>query len=383
MKVTQIAIGRFHHFHLARQLNRFGLLNEIWTGYPSFKLKDESGIERNQIKTFPWLHTLYMAKGRFGLGNFDYLDKELAWYAKESLDKKVARNLKEPVNLIALSGNGLHAGSKVKQLGGNYICDRGSAHIEFQNSILHEEYNRFGLKFKGIDSRVVNKELEEYTTADFITVPSEFSKKSFLKFGIPENKLVKIPYGANLDRFKPLDRPDINKFTILFVGNLSIQKGVIDLLTAFNLFEHPNKELIIVGSLSLEIKEYFSKINLTNIKIKGNISNNQLPYIYSKANVFVLPSIQEGFGMVIGEAMACGCPIIASENTGGSDLFTDGIEGFIVPIRTPQAIADKLQLLADNPILREEMSIAALNRVKLLGGWNEYGIQFANFIKSI
>jgi glycosyltransferase involved in cell wall biosynthesis len=79
--------------------------------------------------------------------------------------------------------------------------------------------------------------------------------------------------------------------------------------------------------------------------------------------VFVLPSIEDGFGMVIGEAMACGCPVIASVNTGASELISDAVDGFIVPIRSPELIADRLQMLADNPELRQRMGSAALARM--------------------
>jgi glycosyltransferase involved in cell wall biosynthesis len=73
------------------------------------------------------------------------------------------------------------------------------------------------------------------------------------------------------------------------------------------------------------------------------------------------------------EAMACGCPVISSANTGGNDLYTEGVEGFTIPIRDAKAIADRMQLLADEPELRREMGAAALQRVRSTGGWTEYG----------
>jgi glycosyltransferase involved in cell wall biosynthesis len=383
MKVTQITIGRFHHFHLARQLQKHHLLNEIWTGYPKFKLKDEKGIPFSKIKTYPWLQAPYMAKGKIGLGDWDLLEKELAWLAHNSLDKHVAKRITEGTHLIALSGVGLYSGKEVQRLGGKYICDRGSSHICYQNNILKEEHLRYGLKFKGIDSRTINKEEEEYSIADYISVPSEFVVQSFLQQGIKKEKIIKIPYGANLERFKKIAEIDRQKFRVLFVGNLSIQKGIIDLLRAFQLLKHPNKELIIVGSVTKEMKELIAKENTDNVIFKGILNNLDLPLLYSKSNVFVLPSIQEGLAMVQGESMACGCPVIATENTGGSDLFTNNIEGFIVPIRNPKAIADKLQLLADNPLKREEMSLASINKIKNIGGWNDYGNKYADIIKSL
>ena len=93
----------------------------------------------------------------------------------------------------------------------------------------------------------------------------------------------------------------------------------------------------------------------------------------SRSHVLVLPSVQDGFGMVMAQAMACACPVIASLNTGGEDLFTDGDEGFIVPIRDVNALAVRLQQLADNPEQRFAMGQRALARVQSFSGWNQYG----------
>ena len=77
MNVTQISIGRFHHFHLARQLEKHNLLEAIYTGYPRFKLKDEAGIPPEKIKTFPWFQVPYLMLGRVGLDKWHWLNSEL------------------------------------------------------------------------------------------------------------------------------------------------------------------------------------------------------------------------------------------------------------------------------------------------------------------
>ena len=123
--------------------------------------------------------------------------------------------------------------------------------------------------------------------------------------------------------------------------------------------------------------------NHDSISFKGFVPNNKLRVKYSSASVFILPSIQDGFGMVFAEAMACGCPVIATTNTGAPDLVTDGVEGFIVPIRSPQSIADRLQQLADQPELRKKMGRAALARIQKLNGWDEYGNMWDTHIQSI
>jgi glycosyltransferase involved in cell wall biosynthesis len=97
----------------------------------------------------------------------------------------------------------------------------------------------------------------------------------------------------------------------------------------------------------------------------------------------ILLSIEEGLALVQAQALACGCPVIGTQHTGAEDLFTDGMEGFIVPIRDPRASAYLLELLADDPHRRTAMSEAALQRMKELGGWTEYGNQMAKTFQNI
>lgn len=382
MNVTQISIGRFHHFHLARQLERHGLLNSIWTGYPRFKLKDETGIPASKIKTFPWFQTPFMARGQLGLDRWEWVNKELAWQAMDTLDRFVASQLSQKTVLIALSCGGLHSGRVNQRRGGYYICDRGSTHIRVQDRLLHEEYTRWGLKFKGIDSRVIAKEETEYDQADYITVPSEFVQQSFIAQGIPPTKLIKIPYGARLDRFSKVAHPSEDTFCVLWVGGVSIRKGFLDLANAFAKFKHPRKELVVVGPVSEELRPLLRNHNLEKVSFLGIVDNQALPELYSSAHVFVLPSLEEGLAMVQGEALACGCPVIASNHTGAEDLFTSGVEGFIVPIRSPDAILRYLEELADDKDKRQAMSEAALKRIKAIGGWNEYGQKVSSLVYS-
>jgi len=375
MRVAQISIGRFHHFHLARQLEKYNLLAAIYTGYPRFKLKDEEGISPEKIHTYPWLQAPFMARGRLGLDRWEWLNREWAWQAHETLDRHVSGHLQSAAILIALSGSGLYAGRKAQELGGVHICDRGSSHIRVQDELLREEYQRYRSIWKGIDNRSITKEEAEYEQANLISVPSQFCFDSFLSQGVSSSKLLKIPYGSRLERFSPTApaSPHDQEFRVLFVGAAGPRKGFIDLLSAFHLFRHPHKRLILIGSIAPEAQALLAEADQSQISILGSVPNAMLSDYYSKASVFVLPSIEEGLAMVIGEAMACGCPVIASTNTGASELISDGIEGFIVPIRSPHQIADRLQQLADQPDLRRRMGEAALARVKGLGGWDAYG----------
>ena len=376
--VTQISIGRFHHFHLARQLEKHGLLKEIWTGYPRFKLKSEEGIPPERIQTFPWLQTPYMARGRLGFRMPAAVDREWEWLAHVTLDAHVSKRLTPGDTLIALSGSGLRSGTWAKQNGGRYFCDRGPSHIRFQDDILREEYARWKVPFAGIDPRVIAQEEAEYEMADSVSVPSGFVADSFVRMGYPREKLFLNPYGARLDRFHRVAEPTPDTFTIVFVGQAGLRKGFLYLLQAFARLRHPHKKLKVIGSISPDIQPLMAHHDLSQVEFVGIVPNAQLLQHYSGAHVMVLPSIEEGLAMVIGEALACGCPVVASEHTGGRDFFSDGVEGFIVPPRDVDALVQRIGALMQDESLRQRMSEAALRRVAEIGGWDAYGARWVS-----
>lgn len=119
------------------------------------------------------------------------------------------------------------------------------------------------------------------------------------------------------------------------------------------------------------------------VEILGPVPQARLRLLMSRSHVLVLPSIEDGFGMVLNQAMACGCPIIATTNTGGSDLCTDGVEGFIVPIRSPETIRERCEQLTGDPALRARMSRAARLRVQSVGGWREYGENYIAMMQAL
>ena len=120
-------------------------------------------------------------------------------------------------------------------------------------------------------------------------------------------------------------------------------------LKAFNELNLPNAELILVGSIEASflplLKEFTSN---KKIKILNHIGQNKLVEFYNISNVFVISSIEDGFAMVIPQALACCLPVICTENSGGSELIENGINGYVLPIRQLDKLKEKMLFLYED-----------------------------------
>lgn len=380
MRIVHASHGRFHHHDLARQLYARGMLERFFTGYPRWKLKGED-LPHDRISTFPWVETPYMALQKTRLMG-ERLRRKSIRLLHSTFGRYVASRMPDCDAFIGLSGTGLKAGLTVQQRGGLYVCDRGSSHIVEQDQLLREEFERQGQSFVGIDPWVIEREQAEYDQADLITVPSEFVRQTFLAQGVSAEKIAKVPYGVHLQQFEKIAEPPPDYFDVVFAGNAPFRKGLPDLLQAFSDFKHPRKRLTIVGNVAGEMGKYLARHHVSDsVVFTGHCPLPRLKEIFSRSHVMVLPSIEEGLALVMAMALACGCPVIASEHTGARDLFDDGEQGFVIPIRSPSAITERLETFVDKPELRARMSEAALTLVhERLGGWDAYGDQIAKVI---
>lgn len=381
MRILQAANGVFHHFELARQLDAQGHTGQIFSTFPWRRLHRE-GLPRDRVRTFPWIHTPQLVLAH-RLHITDSLNRQITRAMFQTFDGWVAGNLTACDAYVALSSSGFRSGPRAQELGARYVCDRGSSHIRYQNEVVSEEMRYWGLEPRVVDPFMIDREEAEYARADAVTVPSKFAYQSFLAKGFPESKLRRVPLGVRLEFFKPEGGPPPESFDILFVGSVTVRKGIPYLLQAFQKVRHPGKRLRIVGGVPDEMRAVIARFDLSNVELIGTVSQSEVRRYMSTSHVMVLPSVEDGWGMVMGQAMACGCPVISSDHTGGPDLYTHGIEGFIVPIRSADTLADSLQQLADDPLLRQSMSEAALIRVRSLGGWADYGSQYAAFLNSL
>ncbi|WP_433973196.1 glycosyltransferase family 4 protein [Tunturiibacter lichenicola] len=371
MRVTQAVFGVFHHFELAHQLHRRNHLQKIYSTWPWARLKRE-GLPRSLVGCYPLLHTTDYLLSQYRFYP-DWLSAKMTSWAALSFDRWTNKVIAPCDAFIAISGAGLLTGRTVQARGGKFICDRGSTHQRYQENVVAEEYRRWKVPLPLSKPHITLREEEIYATADAITVPSTAAKRSFVQMGIAPEKVHVIPYGVRLDQFTPTETPSSDSFEVLFAGQVSLRKGVPYLLQAFARLKHPKKRLTIVGAIQEDMRILLTTLPMENVTVTGSMPQAQLAKKMSASHLLVLPSIEEGLALVQGQAMACGCPVLATTATGAEDLFTDGEQGFIVPDRDVDTLTERMQQIADDPALQQRLSEASLVRVKNLGGWDQYG----------
>jgi len=370
LRIAISSIGRFHMFDLARQMIRLGQDVRLFTGYPMFKVDRDLQPFANTRSM--WVLTEHLRK------RIPPVPKT-TWWADRSLEdfgRWLARGLRaaEIDVLDALAGTGLEVGRMLHEEGKPWVCNRGSTHILTQKQLLEDEHARWGALRPYFSQEGIERCLAEYAEADAIMVPSEFARRSFIERGIPGERVFKCPYGVDLSLFRPFPPQDHNnRFRVVCVGTCSIRKGIGYLLDAVQpLAKRGTVETWLIGGVAPEARPIL-EAHAGEFVYQGIQPRAALAAYLSQCDVLVLPSIEEGLALVQAQAMACGLPVIATNNTGAEDLFTDGVEGFILPARDPKAIHEKIQWMLDNPKQLKEMGRAALQRVSHMEGWKAYG----------
>jgi glycosyltransferase involved in cell wall biosynthesis len=235
-------------------------------------------------------------------------------------------------------------------------------HIEESIRIAREEGARFGARARYATEWTRRRVLQEYAEADLIRVDSRYVFESMVRCGVPSEKLLLAPPGVDTSRFPPGQGDGV--FRVCLVGQLSLLKGYPYLVRAFEELALPDSELVLFGPLVDRFNKRMVVQYLANPRIRHGYGD-PVP-VYRRASVFVLPSVADGFGFAVLEAMASGLPVIVSESTGAKDWVRDGEEGFVVPDRDVEAIRVRLHELYRDPERARRMGRAARRRAQQL-----------------
>src|ERR1700733_3072158 len=393
MPKVELISNIFHYYHTALSLHSCGYLgnyttgpsaldNEAWIQYlgkPFKRLWRErrlAGIPPHLVKRMGLPEIARKSIPRFGA------TEPGMWIQNELFARKAAWMMGDCDVVHFVHSVGREAAKKAKRSGAKAICDVRAEHPYFCNEILAEEAKRLKTVFTASESSYEHSVIDELALADYVFCPSSYAKRTYLERGISDDKLVVCPYGVDTATFTPRgSSPRSGRFSVLFLGTICMRKGVHYLLEAYKQAGLRDARLLLAGAVEPEYRPILRRYEGLFEEI-GHVHHSKINEYLQMADVFVLPSLADSFGLVVLEAMSAGLPVIISENTGAADVIENGREGFVVPIRNPKEIAEKLTFLYENREQCAAMGIAA-NVAAQRVSWANYETICANFYKSL
>jgi glycosyltransferase involved in cell wall biosynthesis len=371
MRIAIATFGRFHVLDLARELLDQGHDVRFYSYVPRARAARFGLPAHAHVALLPYMFPLVALSYVIRRQPFrDWVDRAIHWTA----DIVASRRLAPCDILIAMSGAYQRTTRRARELGAKVVVERGSRHILSQKEIL-EEVRRYSAQVQTVPDWVVPRELASYEAADMIVVPSKHVETSFIERGIDRTKLFRCPYGVDVTAFRERRRSRLEEKTILFVGTWSYRKGADTLTLAAEHLTQQGIRLLHVGpqgDAPIPATIGFERI--------GFVDQEQLPDWYNQAAVLVLPSREEGLALVLPQAIACGCRVVASTRTGAEDLKellggTDAIE--IVPPDDVQALVAAIVRQLDRGSVESHTPDAADPRLRRQLGWSRYGAAYS------
>jgi glycosyltransferase involved in cell wall biosynthesis len=375
MKVNILVGTRFQAAQLAKILLDYKYNINIYSSSPASKWQ-LSREERYRIHFIPLFANIFTAITKIPLPNcirefsvtvFDFLSS--IFMVRSDI-------------LHVWSSFGLYSIKKAKKHGSIIFVEKSCPHPNFQNKLLDEEAIFLNIERKTYSDSFTQRAIEEFKLADKIVVCSTYTLNSFLENGIKREQLYNVALDANFTTKRIHDKNyDKNQLIVGMVGGSIIRKGFIYLLQAWKELNISNAKLLLKTSESalMKVPKIWDMIKGDNtIEVLGYFDD--MEDFYEQCDLFVLPSIDEGFGMVVFEALSCSLPVIITKNVGAGDFITDTQEGFIIDIRNAQQIKEKIEYLNNN---RDVMKTMSLNAKKLFDAYQERDDNYKNRVKQL
>ena len=351
MKIAIVVQGRFHAFDLARELIRQGVRVTLLTNYPKY-VAERFGIPKENVINCVSHGVMSRLIERTGGWRWKSVFEPFlhSWFSKWA-----ARTLS------SIDADAIHTFSGVSEelmlsVSGRPIVKsmvRGSAHIRTQARLLEEERARCGQPMDHPTTWRIAREQREYENAEIVFVLSSFARQTFEAEGVRPDKIRILPLGSELKRFRAT-ADDIKRrlgrilagqpLRVLTVGSFSFRKGALDLIEIAARLNGRMK-FRMVGDIESKVLRLKAGNSIEFIPRQSQLS---LPFIYREADLFLFPTIEDGYAVVLAQAQAAGLPILATPNCAAPDILRENESGWILPIRNPAAFIGKLEWCDDN-----------------------------------
>lgn len=366
-------IGAREHYAVPRVLQRLGMLEHFYTdfwagtmlqtmgalsGRSILRTRFHNDLEKAKVTSFNATTVLDSVFGDVLKKNpydwFHYVGKDFGERIVGSLQRQKKINWKEII-FFGYDTGFFEPAQWINQRGGKTIvCQMDPS--RFEVDLVREEGKRWpGLVKKALDvpESYFQRREAEWAVANLVMVNSEWTRQALIRQGVKDDKIVVIPlaFEASCHRHtdatssRPSNFDSRRKLRVLFLGQVILRKGIQYLIEAARLLSEERIHFDVVGSIGI----FDEAVNSApaNMTFHGPVSRDRTEAFYRSADLFVLPTLSDGFALTQLEAMAHGLPVIATPNCG--DVVTDGVDGLIVPASDPNALAEAFQLILQDP----------------------------------
>ena len=375
--------------------DRAGMLGEFWTTLSwnsksplnramprqlreSLQRRSFPETLRARTRTVPLRELIRLFAGAVGVASQHETGALSIDAVLRELDRKVAdrlRNIDNVNSVYAYEDGALESFRAASEHDLKRIYDLPIAYWQTSQRLLREEAERYPeweptLGATRDSDEKLSRKSEELALAQLIICPSNFVLESLPQEARAEKECIVAPFGSPDVDLGPQAKRDSRQLRVLFAGAMTQRKGLADLFEAMKLVDSKEIELVVMGSLLRPLSWYLERF--ANFVYEPPRPHGEVLRLMQSCNVLVLPSIVEGRALVQQEAMACGLPAIATKNAGADDVIIEGETGFLVPIRSPDAIAAKINWCSANRSHVHGMGIAARKRAAEFT-WRAYG----------
>jgi len=272
-------------------------------------------------------------------------------------DRWAAGKITPPDHIISSYGMANECFKATHKGGGKTFLEAGNSHPQQFWDIMVEEHARWGCALPPVYPPYHQRALRMMADVDYILSPSSYVSDSFLRRGFSREQIIYNPFACDLTRFYPAknSRPKNRPLTIIHTGMLGLRKGTPYLLEAFRMVKqrHPSARLILVKQIHDSIKPVLARYKDLPIEWSPGGDHDVLSELLRQADLFAMPTLEEGFARTLAEALACGLPVITTAHSGVNDFIVPGQNGEIVPLRDASAVAGAILKWGDKIMASE------------------------------
>lgn len=352
MKISLSATNPCHMWPFARAIAAEGALAHYYSGYPAWKLH---GADAVSLRCHSFRTNVVYGLLKYAPAFLRPSSRSLFTWQDRGFDRRVGADLDGCDFIHAIPGQALHTFRAARKAGIRTVLNHATGPVRAWVEIMRPEYERIGMKLEDscpYDEGYFARADEEYALADFHCAASTVVRDQLTALGIPRDRIWVAPYGADTGEpvFTRSATPPSDGFRILFAGQVGLRKGLRTLLDALTLAARADWTIEFIGArLPESAHDLAAYKGATALTFTGNVSQRDLAARMRQSSVLVLPSLEEGFGLVVPQALNCGCPCIVSDRTGAKDIIRHRDNGSIVQASDAHALAAELAWWSANP----------------------------------